>query len=83
MSKNKKREIKLLRKQNKYYKRYIAKLENEYLKLKEEMEERTKRKIKNIEFVKTIFDKLFFKLILITSLAFIEFLVIAFLAWRV
>lgn len=80
MSKNKKREIKLLRKQNKYYKRYITKLENEYLKLKEE---RTKRKIKNIEFVKTIFDKLFFKLILITSLAFIEFLVIVFLAWRV
>ena len=30
MSKNKKREIKLLRKQNKYYKRYITKLENEY-----------------------------------------------------
>ena len=83
MSKNKKREIKLLRKQNKYYKSYITKLENEYLKLKEEMEERTKRKIKNIEFVKTIFDKLFFKLILITSLAFIEFLVIVFLAWRV
>ena len=47
------------------------------------MEERTKRKIKNIEFVKTIFDKIFFKLILITSLAFIEFLVIVFLAWRV
>lgn len=83
MSKNKKREIKLLIKKNKYYKRYITKLENEYLKLKEEMEERTKRKIKNIEFVKTIFDKLFFKLILITSLAFIEFLVIVFLAWRV
>lgn len=83
MAKNKKREIKLLIKQNKYYKRYIAKLENEYLKLKEEMEERTKRKIKNIEFVKTIFDKIFFKLILITSLAFIEFLVIVFLAWRV
>lgn len=83
MSKNKKREIKLLRKQNKYYKRYIIKLENEYLNLKEEMEERTKRKIKNIEFVKTIFDKIFFKLILITSLAFIEFLVIVFLAWRV
>ena len=83
MSKNKKREIKLLRKQNKYYKRYITKLENEYLKLKEEMEERTKRKIKNIEFVKTIFDKLFFKLILLTSLAFIEFLIIVFLAWRV
>ena len=83
MVKNKKREIKLLIKQNKYYKRYITKLENEYLKLKEEMEEHTKRKIKNIEFVKTIFDKLFFKLILITSLAFIEFLVIVFLAWRV
>lgn len=83
MVKNKKREIKLLRKQNKYYKRYIIKLENEYLNLKEEMEERTKRKIKNIEFVKTIFDKIFFKLILITSLAFIEFLVIVFLAWRV
>ena len=30
---NKKREIKLLRKQNKYYKRYIAKLENEYYEL--------------------------------------------------
>ena len=83
MSKNKKRQIKLLREQNKYYKRYIIKLENEYLNLKEEMEERTKRKIKNIEFVKTIFDKIFFKLILITSLAFIEFLVIVFLAWRV
>lgn len=83
MSKNKKREIKLLRKQNKYYKNYITKLGNEYLKLKEEMEERTKRKVKNIEFVKTIFDKIFFKLILITSLAFIEFLVIVFLAWRV
>lgn len=33
MSKNKKREIKLLRKQNKYYKRYITKLENEYYEL--------------------------------------------------
>ena len=30
---NKKREIKLLRKQNKYYKRYITKLENEYYEL--------------------------------------------------
>ena len=30
MSKNKKREIKLLRKQNKYYKSYITKLGNEY-----------------------------------------------------
>ena len=33
MSKNKKREIKLLRKQNKYYKRYVTKLENEYYEL--------------------------------------------------
>lgn len=33
MSKNKKREIKLLRTQNKYYKRYITKLENEYYEL--------------------------------------------------
>ena len=33
MSKNKKREIKLLRKQNKYYKRYITKLENKYYEL--------------------------------------------------
>lgn len=33
MSKNKKREIKLLKKQNKYYKRYITKLENEYYEL--------------------------------------------------
>lgn len=33
MSKNKKREIKLLRKQNKYYKSYITKLENEYYEL--------------------------------------------------
>ena len=33
MSKNKKREIKLLRKQNKYYKRQITKLENEYYEL--------------------------------------------------
>ena len=83
MSKNKKREIKNLRNQNKYYRRYIKKLENEYLKLKNEMKERTKRKIKNIDFLKTIFDKLFFKLILLTSLAFIEFLIIVFLAWRV
>ena len=30
MAKNKKRQIKLLRKQNKYYKSYITKLENEY-----------------------------------------------------
>lgn len=33
MAKNKKREIKLLRKQNKYYKSYITKLENEYYEL--------------------------------------------------
>ena len=33
MSKNKKRERKLIRKQNKYYKRYITKLENEYYEL--------------------------------------------------
>ena len=33
MSKNKKREIKLLRTQNKYYKRYITKLGNEYYEL--------------------------------------------------
>ena len=33
MVKNKKREIKLLIKQNKYYKRYITKLENEYYEL--------------------------------------------------
>ena len=33
MAKNKKREIKLLIKQNKYYKRYITKLENEYYEL--------------------------------------------------
>lgn len=33
MSKNKKREIKLLRKQNKYYKNYITKLGNEYYEL--------------------------------------------------
>lgn len=33
MSKNKKREIKLLRKQNKYYKSYITKLGNEYYEL--------------------------------------------------
>lgn len=33
MSKNKKREIKLLRKQNKYYKSYITKLENKYYEL--------------------------------------------------
>ena len=33
MSKNKKREIKLLRKQNKYYKCYITKLGNEYYEL--------------------------------------------------
>ena len=33
MSKNKKREIKLLKKQNKYYKWYITKLENEYYEL--------------------------------------------------
>ena len=33
MVKNKKKEIKLLRKQNKYYKRYITKLENEYYEL--------------------------------------------------
>lgn len=33
MSKNKKREIKLLRKHNKYYKRYVTKLENEYYEL--------------------------------------------------
>ena len=33
MSKNKKREIKLLRKENKYYKRYITKLRNEYYEL--------------------------------------------------
>jgi hypothetical protein len=33
MAKNKKREIKLLIKKNKYYKRYITKLENEYYEL--------------------------------------------------
>lgn len=33
MAKNKKREIKFLIKQNKYYKRYITKLENEYYEL--------------------------------------------------
>ena len=33
MAKNKKREIKLLRKQNKYYKSYITKLRNEYYEL--------------------------------------------------
>ena len=33
MVKNKKREIKLLRKQNKYYKNYITKLGNEYYEL--------------------------------------------------
>lgn len=33
MSKNKKREIKLLRKQNKYYKSYITKFGNEYYEL--------------------------------------------------
>lgn len=33
MAKNKKREIKLLIKRNKYYKRYITKLENEYYEL--------------------------------------------------
>ena len=33
MAKNKKREIKFLIKQNKYYKRYITKLENKYYEL--------------------------------------------------
>lgn len=33
MAKNKKRQIKLLREQNKYYKRYITRLENEYYEL--------------------------------------------------
>lgn len=33
MAKNKKREIKLLRKQNKYYKSYVTKLGNEYYEL--------------------------------------------------
>lgn len=33
MAKNKKRQIKLLREQNKYYKRYITRVENEYYEL--------------------------------------------------
>ena len=33
MAKNKKRQIKLLREKNKYYERYITKLENEYYEL--------------------------------------------------
>lgn len=33
MAKNKKRQIKLLREQNKYYKRYITRLQNEYYEL--------------------------------------------------
>lgn len=33
MAKNKKRQIKLLRERNKYYKRYITRLENKYYEL--------------------------------------------------